>query len=348
MTATLLVGMLAAAFAQQQTDTTFAVRPNSRVEVETFGGQINIKGWNRNEIHLVAIHGRRDVINIDVRGTSVQIEAEGRVGPAIDVSLNLMVPAAVSLDLSGVHTAIAVEGVAGDIDAETVQGYISVSGGARLDLESVEGEIAVEKARGRVSASTVNRGIRIADVIGDIEAETVNGPISVRNVQASSVDLATVNGRIVYDGTISKGGDYSIASHNGGVWVVVPTNAGVNVSISTFNGELNSTLPITIRGEKGRNRDINFVFGDGSARLDIESFGGDVHLRRPGEAIPPEPPATPRPAPRPRPKINWETETMTPSRFILAALAVTFVATPVLAQESWNWNRPGARSSSPR
>ncbi|MGQ0560993.1 MAG: DUF4097 family beta strand repeat-containing protein [Gemmatimonadota bacterium] len=299
MSGTLLVGMLAAALAQQQTDTTFAIRPGARVEVETFGGEINVKTWNRNEVRVQAAHGRRDAINIDTRGNSVQIEAEGRVGPAMAVNFTITVPPSVALDLSGVHTEISVEGVTGDVDAETVQGGIRVSGGGRLDLESVEGEIVVDKARGRVSANTVNRGIRITNVIGDIEAETVNGPIVLRAVQASTVDLATVNGRIVYDGTMRDGGDYAITSHNGGVWVVVPDKAGVTVSISTFNGELDSTLPITLRGESGRKRSMNFVFGSGSARLDIESFGGDIHLRRPGETIPAEPPAPPRP-PRPR------------------------------------------------
>lgn len=304
MSGTLLIGMLAAALAQQQTDTTFAIRSGSRVEVETFGGEINVKTWNRNEIRVQATHGRRDVINIDSRGSTVQIEAEGRVGPAIDVTFNIMVPPSVSLDLSGVHTEISVDGVTGDVDAETVQGGIRVVGGGRLKLESVEGEIVVDRARGRVSANTVNRGIRITNVVGDVEAETVNGPISLRAVQATTVDLATVNGRILYDGTIRDGGDYSIASHNGGVWVVVPEKTGVTVSISTFNGELDSTLPITMSGSGGRNRNMTFVFGSGSARLDIESFGGDIHLRRPGEGIPPEPATAPRAPKAPKIKVK--------------------------------------------
>jgi DUF4097 and DUF4098 domain-containing protein YvlB len=208
----------------------------------------------------------------------------------MDVVFNITVPASASLEMSGVHTEINVEGITGDVDAETVQGSIHVTGGARLKLESVEGDIVIDRARGRISANTVNRGIRISNVVGDVEAETVNGPISLRNVQATNVDLATVNGRIVYDGTLRNGGDYAIASHNGGVWVVIPENAGVNVSITTFNGQLNSTLPITFRGETGSQRRMNFVFGNGSARLDIESFGGDINLRRPNEAIPPEPP----------------------------------------------------------
>src|SRR5688500_1323114 len=247
MTATLLVGLLAATMAQQQTDTTFEVRANSRVSIETFGGEINVKSWNRNAIRVQATHGRRDVIEIDVRGTSVQIEAEGRVGPAMDVVFNITVPASSSLEMSGVHTEINVEGITGDVDAETVQGSIHVTGGARLKLESVEGDIVIDRARGRISANTVNRGIRISNVVGDVEAETVNGPISLRNVQATNVDIATVNGRIVYDGTLRNGGDYAFASHNGGVWVVIPDNAGVNVSITTFNGQLNSSLPVSIR-----------------------------------------------------------------------------------------------------
>lgn len=303
MTGTLIVGLLAATMAQQQTDTTFDVKANSRVSVETFGGEINVKTWNRNAIRVQATHGRRDVIEIDVRGASVHIEAEGRVGPAMDVVFNITVPTAASLEMSGVHTEINVDGVTGDVDAETVQGSITVKGGGRLKLESVEGDIVVDRARGHISANTVNRGIRITNATGDVEAETVNGPISLRNVQATNVDLATVNGRIIYDGTIKAGGDYAIASHNGGVWVVVPENAGVNVSVTTFNGQLNSTLPITLRGETGTQRRMNFVFGNGSARLDIESFGGDINLRRPNETIPQD--AAPRPrAPKMPPRIR--------------------------------------------
>jgi DUF4097 and DUF4098 domain-containing protein YvlB len=296
MTATLLVGVLAATFAPQQTDTTFSVSPGARIEVETFGGEINVKTWDKNAVRVQATHGRRDVVEIRARSGSVQIEAQGRMGPATATTFNLLVPVSASISASGVNTDIAVEGIEGDVDAETVQGGIRVSGGKRLKLESVEGDIVVEKARGNVNASTVNRGIRITNVIGDVAAETVNGPIVMQGVQANHVDASTVNGRIVYEGTIRDGGDYSIASHNGGIWVVVPEKAGVTVSVSTFNGELDSTLPITL-STSGNKRRYNFVFGNGRARLDLESFGGNIYLRRPGETIPTqiEPPRPPKP-----------------------------------------------------
>ena len=42
----------------------------------------------------------------------------------------------------------------------------------------------------------LNRGIRVTDVVGDLDLETVNGPIVVQKVQATSVDASTVNGRV--------------------------------------------------------------------------------------------------------------------------------------------------------
>jgi DUF4097 and DUF4098 domain-containing protein YvlB len=282
---------------QQQTDTTFSVRPGSRIEVETFGGSITVRSWNRNDVRVQAQHGRRDVIDIDARGSSVRIEAEGHMGVAKDVRFTLSVPRNSHIEASGVQTDIDVEGVSGDVDAETVQGSIRVVGGTRLKLESVEGDLNISGARGRVDASTVNRGIRVTDVEGDLSLETVNGPIVVQKVRSSNVDAATVNGRIVYDGTLRDGGDYSLATHNGPIWVVVPNGTNASVSVSTFNGELDTTFQIPNFQSNATRRSFNFVLGSGRARLDLETFGGDINLRRPGESLPTtvEPPRVPKP-----------------------------------------------------
>lgn len=305
MTATLLMGVLAAALAQQkpQTDTTFAVRPGVRIEVETFGGEINVKTWTRNEVRVQATHGRRDVIQIESSGNSVHIEPDREFGMAGMVSFDITVPVSAALDLSGVNTDIAADGVTGDVKAETVAGDVKVTGGGRLELESVEGDIIVDKANGRMKLSTVNRGIHITNSSGDIEAETVNGPVVVQGVQSTHVDLQTMNGRVVYDGTIRPNGDYAISSHNGGIWIVVPADAGLEVSVSTFNGELESSFPVSVKDVQ-RRHDYSFTIGNGGAHLELESFGGAIHLRRPGESIP----ATfePRPVSKPKIKIKGE------------------------------------------
>ena len=191
-----------------------------------------------------------------------------------------------SLDLSGTYTSIDVQGVQGEIAAETVKGNVIVNGGSgRIRLESVEGKIVLTNARGRINASTVNQGVHLTDVVGDLTVETVNGAIVLERVQASAVDAATVNGTIVYDGTLRDGGDYVLSTHNGGIWVVVPNNTNATVSVSTFNGRLDTSFNVNVKEASNRKR-MTFVMGSGSARLDLETFGGNVRLRRPGESRP--------------------------------------------------------------
>jgi DUF4097 and DUF4098 domain-containing protein YvlB len=284
MHAHLLLGFVAALV--QQTDTTVSVRPNARLELENFGGSIVVRTWERNQVRVKATHGRRDWVEVSASSSVVRIEAQSRTGMAHTVDYEITAPASINLDLSGTNTSFDLEGVQGEIEAETVQGDVLVSGGGgRIRLESVQGRIVLSKARGRVDVSTVNQGIHLRDIVGDIVAETVNGPIILEQVQASSVDAATVNGTIVYDGVIRDGGDYLMSTHNGTIWVVVPGGSNATVNVSTFNGRFDSSFAVSLRQPAGRRR-FSFVLGNGSAKLDLETFGGDVRLRRPGEQRP--------------------------------------------------------------
>ena len=191
-----------------------------------------------------------------------------------------------SLDLSGTNTNIDVRGIQGEIEAETVGGDVIVSGGTgRIRLESVQGRVVLSNARGTVDVSTVNQGIHLTDVVGDVVAENVNGPIIMERVQATNVDVATVNGMVLYDGTIRNGGDYLLSTHNGDIWVVIPPGSNASVNVSTYNGQLDTSFPVSVKESTSRRR-LSFSLGNGSAKLDLETFGGDVRLRRPGESRP--------------------------------------------------------------
>lgn len=275
---------------QAQTDTTVAVRSGARLSVENFGGSVTIRTWDRSQVRVQAAHGRRDRIEVESTPSVVRIEAARGVGsrgfaPAVNVDYTITIPAWLAVQVEGVNTSADIEGVSGEVSVETVQGDVRVIGGSgRIALESVQGQIVLGKAKGRIDVSTVNRGIHISDVEGDIVAETVNGPIVIERVQSRTVDAATVNGTVVYDGTLRSGGDYAFATHNGGIWVVVPNGTDATVSVSTFNGKFDSSFPVNV--DTSNRRRFSFALGNGNTRIDLESFGGDIRLRRPGEDRP--------------------------------------------------------------
>ncbi len=275
---------LAALALTQQTDTTVPVRAGARLEVHNYGGEIAVKTWSRNAVRVVADHSSRDRISVDASEQVVRVKTEpGRRGPS-QIDYAVTVPAWMALNLSGVYTDIKVDGAQNEITAETVQGEVTVLGGSgNVSLKSVMGAVTLEKARGRIDLSSVNEEIRATEVSGDITAETVNGGVTLIQIESANAEANTVNGDITYDGTIKDGGRYRFGTHDGDVRVSVPEKANVSVSVSTFNGDFSACFPVQLTG-KTKHR-FTFTLGSGSARLELESFSGDIKICRPGQLL---------------------------------------------------------------
>src|SRR5687768_2596474 len=139
MFAPLVIGLLAVA--PQQTDTTVSVRANARLELEVLRGSISVQTWDRNQVRVQATHGRTVHVDVSATNSTVRVDAESRHGgPPPSIDFRITVPTTMNLDLSGTYTDIDVRGVQGEIEAETVDGNVVVSGGTgRIRLESVQG-----------------------------------------------------------------------------------------------------------------------------------------------------------------------------------------------------------------
>ena len=280
-TLTTLAALALAPAPAQQTDTTLPVRAGARLEVNNFGGEIAVKTWTRSAVRIAASHASRDRILISASDQFVRVKSEGPRGPAQMVDYTITVPGWMALNLSGVYTDIKVDGAQNEVTAETVQGEVTVLGGSgNVSLKSVQGAVTLEKARGRIDLNTVNDAIRATDISGDLSAETVNGDITLLQVESANAEATTVNGDITYDGTIKDGGRYRFSTHDGDLRISVPEKASVSVSVSTFNGDFSACFPVQLTG-KTKHR-FSFTIGAGSARLEVESFDGDIKLCRPG------------------------------------------------------------------
>ena len=265
----------------QDTDTTFAVRQGQRLELSDFGGQVTIKAWRQSSIRVRAAHSSHDRISVSTEGSTVSISASSRHGPAT-VDYDLLVPAWMPLSVSGTPSAeVSIEGTEAEVTVETVEGAVHVVGGSgNVSLRSVEGEVSIEGARGRIELNSVDGAISVKDCSGDITAETVDGEITMSGIESANVDASTVDGSVEYDGTIRDNGRYHFESHDGDVTVSVAEKANVTVSVSTFSGDFDTCFPLQLK-DKTKHR-FTFTLGTGSARLELESFDGNISICRPG------------------------------------------------------------------
>ena len=266
----------------QQTDTQVAVRPGTRLDVSNFGGGIVVKAWNQNTVRIHAEHSTRDSIELSFEPSVLTVKASSRRGAPSIVDYTINAPAWMPLNLSGVSTDVEVDGTQAAVTAETVHGEVKCRGGTGyISLTSVQGAIALQDAKGHVDVRTVSENVTLTNVSGDVTAQTVSGDINLEGTASANVDVGTVSGDVRYQGTIQDAGHYRFSTHNGDVTIAVPEKTNATVSVATFNGDFDSSFPISVTATTKHR--FSFTIGSGSARLDVETFNGDIRLRRPGQ-----------------------------------------------------------------
>jgi DUF4097 and DUF4098 domain-containing protein YvlB len=270
------------------TDQTVPVQKGTKLDVSNFAGDVNVKTWDKDAVRVEVNHSDREIIDIKPADQVLTIRSRStRGGPPRSLDYTISVPSWMAITVAGTYADVTLDGVGGDVSVDTTRGDIVVHGGSGfVSLKSVQGEITLEKARGRVEARSINESIHLADISGDLSAETTNGSIILDRIDSSNVDLYTVNGNILYDGPIKDKGAYRLTTHNGTIAMAVPEKVNATLLMRTYNGDIRSTFPLKSGDEQERRKRLTLTLGTGSAHIELESFGGTIALRRPGEARP--------------------------------------------------------------
>jgi hypothetical protein len=283
----MIAALLLATMAVATTDQTVQVTKGTKLSVNNFAGDVVVKTWDKDAVRVEVNHSDRETVDIRQADQTVSVRSRSTRGPSRSLDYAITVPTWMSIAVNGTYADVTAEGIGGDVTVETTHGDITVRGGSGfVSLKSVQGEIVVEKAKGRIEVRAVNEGIRLADISGDLSAESTNGSIILDRIDSANADLYTVNGNISYDGPIKDKGLYRLTTHNGLIALAVAERANVTLSARTYNGSIRSTFPLPGDTGERRAKRLTLTLGNGSAHVELESFGGAIALRRPGEARP--------------------------------------------------------------
>lgn len=278
--------LLLSSVALQGQDTTLSAARGDRLRASVHEGSITVNAWDRNAVRVQAEpDDDDDDVRVEVsRGAGViSVSARNRHGGPADVSFTISVPTWMPLSINSVEGDISVRGTTAAINAQTVNGSVQVSGGAgNVSLSSVDGSVELSRSSGSISVSTVNDDVSVRQSSGNIAASTVNGSVTLDGVTSDAVTAESMNGDIRFGGPIRNGGRYQLNTHNGDVLVGVQSGANATVSVNTFNGDFSSDIPVEVRTRDRHEGSFTFTLGDGSARLELESFQGSIHVVRPG------------------------------------------------------------------
>jgi DUF4097 and DUF4098 domain-containing protein YvlB len=263
-------------------DTTFAFTARGSADITVAEGTLTVSTWDRNQVRVQVVS---DDAPYELRAADTRFSLVPDDRMRGDSRIEITLPAG---------TRVSVESHSGDVRVSRVQGDVQVRGqsgdlaltdlGGRVDVRLISGDVRISNVKGDVQVTAVSGDVDLNRIEGQVEVETVSGDIAARDVTSKWVRFRTTSGDLSYAGDVVAGGSYDLAAHSGDVQLTLPQAPSARVTISTFNGEIDSDFPITLApGDHeigmGRSKRFNFDLGRGEARVTLQSFNGDITLR---------------------------------------------------------------------
>jgi DUF4097 and DUF4098 domain-containing protein YvlB len=275
--------------AERTINETRAVEAKARISIENLAGLIDVSGWDRNEVQITGtldeqakkleIEGSGNVLNIVVR-----YPQQHNLNIKEGTRLTIKVPRGCELDVESVSAEVKIAEVVGEISAESVSGNVTVRGApAELNVDTVSGEIDVEVAGVRATLASVSGDILARGVGDKLEATTVSGEIEITAAgPLAELTTESVSGSMKIVASPTKDAQWDISAHSGDVDLTVPAGVNAGFSIGTFSGSIHDGFGHEAErtDEHAPGRELRFTQGSGGAEIEIESFSGDVVIRK--------------------------------------------------------------------
>lgn len=156
---------------------------------------------------------------------------------------------------------------------------LRVPAGMRLHAGTVSGDVDAAELSGELELRSVSGDVRLAGGEGSrITGMTVSGSVELLQIRAKEVEGHTVSGRVTFEGPMQDGGSYDFATTSGSITLTLPQQPNATLSAATFSGHFSSSFPTSTDSRRRRSRH-SAVWGNGSARVDVESLSGNITIR---------------------------------------------------------------------
>lgn len=273
-------------------DSRRAASATARIEVENVRGRIEVHGWDRNEVAVAGTLGEGSKLEFTGTDDHLQIRIEspdaegwswwGNSGPKEDTILQVSVPLAAALEVGAVSADVRIDGIVGakELEAESVSGDVEVHAGAqRVEVGSVSGDVTLRTSGSKVELETVSGDIDAEGPSGVLRAESVSGRITLEAGKLDELEVGTVSGDVTITTSGLGSGRVKIESLSGDVDLEVPADLSARISVESFSGQIRSDFG-EVEDEEGPGSSLRTTAGKGDAQINLESFSGDVQIRR--------------------------------------------------------------------
>lgn len=263
------------------------------VSISNVKGEVSVIGWNRNEVQVsgqlgngaqpLTITGNNDALNIEVKPQGKSgLFSWGGDNAMASSELKLHVPKAATLSVNVVSAPLLIDDTdGGGIDVHSVSGRVRINAQTpSLTVNSVSGNVELAGHAEHSELQTVSGDI-LAPVLGSkAKLQTISGQIQASGGPWQTLDLSTVSGDVQLAGKPAPDGALGINSMSGDVQLQLPADTSATLHAKSFSGDLRSDFGTPKEPQHGPGSSLDTRIGDGHGKIDIETFSGDLRIRR--------------------------------------------------------------------
>lgn len=281
---TLLAGPASAADVNETMD----ADPDGHIEIFNTAGSVTVEGWSRGSVEVTGTLGNEVedfIFERDDDEILIKVKAKhGRSGHKGFVThLVIRAPEDSSLEIATISADIDVKSIYGEIEAHAISGDVELETyAAEVEVESVSGDIDVQ-GDGKDTVTelmSVSGDVTAEKLAGEATLESVSGDVVLASGSFSDVAIETVNGDIVFQASLQKGGEVNIETVNGTVDADFVGDVSAEFEVETFNGRIRNCFgPKPERVSKYTpGYELSFTEGGGDGNVSIATLNGNLNL----------------------------------------------------------------------
>jgi DUF4097 and DUF4098 domain-containing protein YvlB len=272
------IALTASAQTDNHWDKTYTVSAQPTLSVATGDSNLNITSCGACQtvkIHVDATNRKLSDYRLeeDKSGNTIHFSLKEKIHVGVHFSVNWNPHSSVSVQVETPANLT--------LHAETSDGNLNASGlrGA-ISLRSADGHQTIADVSGTLNVQSSDGSVELHNIAGTLDAHTSDGNLNVSG-KLDSMNIHTSDGSLTLElasGTTLKA-DSTLRSSDGSITVRLPKDLSANLDISTSDGKIDSSLPLTLDGfHGGSGNSIKGKLNAGGALFTIHSSDGSVHL----------------------------------------------------------------------
>lgn len=283
-----LAMMLAATTTMAESvDETRAMKNDGRFSLSAVSGQFEIIGSNDDQLRISGTLGE-EVSEMRINGDPGNWEVELRYKErhrdtrhSKSTQLTFHIPHGAETEVRAVSGDLDLKDLDGkSVDTRSVSGDIKLSGVTpeRLGAETVSGSLHLDAGGKASRLKSVSGSIDARGLTGRIRASSVSGSIELSASEVGEIEIETVSGRIVTTVGVTDQARIAASSHSGSIHLTLPAGTPADIRAKSFSGGIESAFGGQVESGRGPGERLQHRVGDGSVRVDVRSFSGNIRL----------------------------------------------------------------------